>query len=178
MWRQGKLDFWNFASARQPGPVPVGMRDSSRKSRGKPNVHPDACAATICPFSACQGVRNEDRICEPRRTRHPCSALYNSALAMSKVYPWGLPFLLLLSSAVKDPGPIYREMPPSESGITWVHESGRSSQHYLPETVGAGVAILDYDNDGWMDILLVNSGPAAFYHPQTPLPFCSLPQQS
>jgi enediyne biosynthesis protein E4 len=90
---------------------------------------------------------------------------------MSKVYPWGLPFLLVFLSAIKDPAPIYREIPPSASGITWVHENGRSSQHYLPETVGAGVAIFDYDNDGWMDILLVNSGPAAFYNPQTPLQF-------
>ena len=90
---------------------------------------------------------------------------------MSKVYPWGLPFLLFLLAAMKDPVPIYREIPPSESGITWVHENGRSSQHYLPETVGAGAAIFDYDNDGWMDILLVNSGPAAFYNPETPLHF-------
>ena len=90
---------------------------------------------------------------------------------MSKVYPWGLPFLLFFLAAIKDPAPIYREIPPSASGITWVHENGRSTQHYLPETVGAGVAIFDYDNDGWMDILLVNSGPAAFYNPDTSLHF-------
>jgi enediyne biosynthesis protein E4 len=90
---------------------------------------------------------------------------------MSKVYSWGLPLLLVLLLAAKDPGPTYREVPPAESGITWVHESGRSPQRYLPETAGAGVAILDYDNDGWMDILLVNSGPAAFYTPHTALPF-------
>jgi hypothetical protein len=120
---------------------------------------------------ACQEVRNEDR----NRFTGP-SPLGNLkhiiwfGPAMSEIYPWGLPLLLLLLGA-KDPGPIYQEVPPSTSGITWVHESGRSPQHYLPETVGAGVAILDYDNDGWMDILLVNSGPAAFFHPQTPLPF-------
>ncbi len=90
---------------------------------------------------------------------------------MSKVLPWGLPFSLVLLLAVKASAPIYREIPPSASGITWVHENGRSPQHYLPETVGAGVAIFDYDNDGWMDILLVNSGPVAFYNPETPLQF-------
>jgi len=36
---------------------------------------------------------------------------------------------------------------------------------HLPETVGAGCAFLDYDNDGWMDIYLVNSGPCDFYQP-------------
>jgi len=40
---------------------------------------------------------------------------------------------------------------------------------YLPETTGAGCAFLDYDNDGWMDIYLVNSGPCDFYTPPQPL---------
>ena len=40
---------------------------------------------------------------------------------------------------------------------------------HLPETSGAGCAFLDYDNDGWMDIYLVNSGKADFYYPAKPL---------
>jgi hypothetical protein len=40
---------------------------------------------------------------------------------------------------------------------------------HLPETVGAGCAFLDYDNDGWMDIYLVNSGRCDFYEPSQPL---------
>ena len=39
----------------------------------------------------------------------------------------------------------------------------------MPETVGPGCAFLDYDNDGWMDIYLVNSGPCDFYAPRQPL---------
>ena len=35
--------------------------------------------------------------------------------------------------------------------------------------MGPGVAFLDYDNDGWMDIFLVNSGATDFYSPATPL---------
>jgi hypothetical protein len=44
-----------------------------------------------------------------------------------------------------------------------------SPERYLPETMGPGVAFFDYDNDGWMDIFMVNSGPADFYKPATPL---------
>jgi enediyne biosynthesis protein E4 len=47
--------------------------------------------------------------------------------------------------------------------------NGRSPDYYLPETVGAGCAFLDYDNDGWMDIYLVNSGRCDFYDPNPPL---------
>ena len=59
--------------------------------------------------------------------------------------------------------------PPSISGITWAHVAGFSPNMAEPETMGAGCAFLDYDNDGWMDIYLVNSGPCDFYTPKQPL---------
>ena len=69
------------------------------------------------------------------------------------------------------PSPIFsfEEVPPTISGITWKHTAGKSSEKYLPETTGAGCAFLDYDNDGWMDIYLVNSGKCDFYSPNPPL---------
>jgi hypothetical protein len=65
--------------------------------------------------------------------------------------------------------PLFAEVPPSSSGIAWFHTAGLSAEMYLPETVGAGCAFLDFDNDGWMDIYLVNSGPCDFYQPPKPL---------
>src|SRR2546427_13101946 len=67
------------------------------------------------------------------------------------------------------PNVTFEEVPATKSGLTWVHNNAHSSDRYLPETVGAGCAFLDYDNDGWMDIYLVNSGPSDFYTPGTPL---------
>ncbi len=64
---------------------------------------------------------------------------------------------------------LFERIPDSASGIAWRHVNGRSSEYYLPETTGAGCAFLDYDNDGWMDIYLVNSGKCDFYDPQPPL---------
>jgi hypothetical protein len=63
----------------------------------------------------------------------------------------------------------FEEIPASRSGIAWVHTAGKSAEKHLPETSGAGCAFLDYDNDGWMDIYLVNSGKADFYTPPRPL---------
>jgi hypothetical protein len=71
--------------------------------------------------------------------------------------------------AANEPAPAFEEIPTSASGISWVHVSGQSSEMYMPETVGPGCAFLDYDNDGWMDIYLVNSGPCDFYKPAAPL---------
>src|SRR5580704_17026393 len=64
---------------------------------------------------------------------------------------------------------LFEQVSPSSSGITWKHVSGRSSTSYLPETTGAGCAFIDYDNDGWMDIYLINSGRCDFYDPSPPL---------
>ncbi|MGC2404434.1 MAG: CRTAC1 family protein [Acidobacteriaceae bacterium] len=64
---------------------------------------------------------------------------------------------------------LFEPVPASSSGITWTHTSGRSPDYYLPETTGAGCAFLDFDNDGWMDIFLVNSGPCDFFSPRAPL---------
>jgi hypothetical protein len=65
--------------------------------------------------------------------------------------------------------PLFEEIPPSASGITWVHDNAMSPERFLPETLGPGCAFLDYDNDGWMDIYLVNSGPSDFYTPPKPI---------
>ena len=43
------------------------------------------------------------------------------------------------------------------AGLRFTHTSGATGKKYLPETIGAGGAFLDFDNDGWLDIFLVNS---------------------
>jgi enediyne biosynthesis protein E4 len=65
--------------------------------------------------------------------------------------------------------PLFEELSPQKTGITWVHENAMSPDRYLPETMGPGVAFLDYDNDGWMDLFFVQSGPCDFFKPKTPL---------
>jgi enediyne biosynthesis protein E4 len=71
--------------------------------------------------------------------------------------------------AGSQPELFFQPLPASATGIYWKHVNGRSSQAYLPETTGAGCAFLDYDNDGWMDIYLVNSGRCDFFDPTPPL---------
>ncbi|HET9477729.1 MAG TPA: CRTAC1 family protein [Pyrinomonadaceae bacterium] len=71
--------------------------------------------------------------------------------------------LILLASIT------FEEVSPQTSKITWAHNNAQSADRQLPETVGAGCAFLDYDNDGWMDIYFVNSGPSDFFTPKTPL---------
>ncbi len=44
----------------------------------------------------------------------------------------------------------------ASAGIAFRHNNGAFGAKYLPETMGPGCAFLDYDGDGWLDILLVN----------------------
>src|SRR4030095_5812888 len=75
----------------------------------------------------------------------------------------------LFAAEEKHAAPLFTAIPTSQSQISWRHVNGRSPEYYLPETTGAGCAFLDYDNDGWMDIYLVNSGKCDFFAPDPPL---------
>src|SRR6185369_9566737 len=44
-----------------------------------------------------------------------------------------------------------------EAGITFVHNNGAYGEKLLPETMGGGVAFLDFDDDGQQDLLFINS---------------------
>jgi len=83
---------------------------------------------------------------------------------------WAFVVLAALPCCAAGPGAsanrvTFREADPKQTGIAWVHDNAKSDQHYLPETEPPGVAIFDSNNDGNMDLLLVNTGESAFYHP-------------
>ena len=59
-------------------------------------------------------------------------------------------------SAPDPAGPVFRDVT-SAAGIRFRHNNGAFGKKYLPETLGSGCAFLDYDGDGWQDILLINS---------------------
>jgi hypothetical protein len=54
-------------------------------------------------------------------------------------------------------GPVVFEDIAEHAGLTqWRHTMGTPEKTYILETIGSGVGLLDYDNDGWLDIYLVN----------------------
>jgi hypothetical protein len=99
----------------------------------------------------------------------PFSVRLNRRRFLQGLLPAILPVRAHPLLAASMPPPLFEQIPPAASGIHWTHTAGKSPQKHLPETSGAGCAFLDYDNDGWMDIYLVNSGRADFYTPPTPL---------
>ena len=80
----------------------------------------------------------------------------------AKTHPFLLPILILAISCVVLPSAagnrIHFTEQTQQAGIHFKHANGASQHKYLPETMGAGGLFFDYDNDGHLDIYLVNSG--------------------
>ncbi len=56
-----------------------------------------------------------------------------------------------------DSGPVIFEDITKSAGLSgWIHKMGTPEKKFIVETNGSGVCLIDYDNDGWLDIYLVN----------------------
>ncbi len=64
--------------------------------------------------------------------------------------------LLAMASVVASSTPVFEA--PLPRGLDFMHQNSPTAQKYLIETMGGGVALLDYNNDGLLDIFLVNGG--------------------
>jgi len=82
------------------------------------------------------------------------------------------PLLLRSRLAAYAPVPIFLDAT-SRSGIRFRNEASPTSQKYLLETMTGGVAMLDYNNDGWLDLFFVNGAALS-----DPMPAGAKPDKS
>src|SRR3984957_637702 len=72
-------------------------------------------------------------------------------------------------------GPIVFKDISERAGLTsWRHTMGTPQKNYIIETTGSGVALLDYDNGGWVDIYLVNGSTFDALSGKAPAPRAAL----
>ena len=102
------------------------------------------CLAILAASTACK-----------QRTTEP-EAVRPSPVAQS-AKPAAPPPAAAQTAAARPSGPIRFTDITEQAGITFKHNNGAFGKKLLPETMGSGVCFIDYDNDGWQDILLVNS---------------------
>jgi enediyne biosynthesis protein E4 len=89
--------------------------------------------------------------CACKKTESPTAATPSSDTASAIASPSPTP------ETPRPSGPIEFTDVTNQAGIRFKHNSGAFGKKYLPETLGNGCAFLDYDNDGWQDVLIVNS---------------------
>jgi enediyne biosynthesis protein E4 len=89
-------------------------------------------------------------------TPRPAGFSGTGTLACALSLALGLSFTSTAQSQQTSPTQIHFEDITRSAGIHFTHNNAASGKKWLPETMGSGVAFLDYDNDGWQDIFLVN----------------------
>ena len=68
-------------------------------------------------------------------------------------------------SATLDSGPDFFRDVTTDSGINFTYRNGEEAGNYaILESLGGGVALFDYDRDGWPDLLVTGWGRVALYH--------------
>ncbi|HEX4037604.1 MAG TPA: CRTAC1 family protein [Acidobacteriaceae bacterium] len=97
----------------------------------------------------------------------------NRWLAMVAISAWAAALLLGGQTAPPASNPMVPATFVDEAaarGVNFLHQAPHSSRKYLLETMGSGVAVFDYDNDGRLDIFLVNGAPFGDFVPKGTIP--------
>ncbi|MFQ5722890.1 MAG: CRTAC1 family protein [Terriglobia bacterium] len=78
--------------------------------------------------------------------------------------------LLSAAAATTEEKPIVFEEVSQQAGIDYRNLFGTREKPYIIETIGNGAAWLDFDNDGWLDLFVVNGSTLAFQEKGEPGP--------
>jgi hypothetical protein len=138
--------------------IPASMRRSWQKLSSRRQLRLSAFSMIALALSA--GTMSGQGIPLPgRQTPTPSETRPQGGSATAGVFA---PVLdsekrpITAGGFVKD-GPVIFKDIAQQAGLTsWQHKMGTPEKKYILETIGSGVALLDYDNDGWLDIYIVN----------------------
>ncbi|HEX4022040.1 MAG TPA: CRTAC1 family protein [Acidobacteriaceae bacterium] len=108
------------------------------------------CILLLAAFTGCRQKRAESSATHASTEARPVHSATPSASPLASAPA-------TRNVAVRPSGPIVFTDVTAQAGIHFHRNSGAFGKKYLPETMGSGACFIDYDNDGWQDILLVNS---------------------
>src|SRR5208283_1994299 len=162
----------------------------SRRSRKQWSLPPSWCVCTSC-WGSCIAKRGKwrrprwnsirtrpvwARIRLPIRIRGDMSFRRTATAAVLSVLGW---WFLAAGAKPGTPGTQPDIVPgnfvdvTASSGVQFHHYASQTAKKYMLEIMGSGVALLDYDNDGRLDIFLVNGAPIS-----DPTPVGAIPRKT
>jgi hypothetical protein len=110
------------------------------------------CATALLCLSVVAGCRSK---APASPSEKPAAASHNTA--QSPALQSSTAQTAAAAQQPRPSGPITFTDVAAQAGIHFVHNNGGFGKKYLPETMGSGVCVIDYNNDGWPDLLFVNS---------------------
>jgi len=133
---------------RKPGRTNPQNNPESNLKRMTSRVKLAGCLVLLAAFIGCKQKTAEPQPSSPQVPAQPAQSAAPSSSSTT-----ALPSPV----AARPSGPIQFTDVTAQAGINFKHNSGAFGKKLLPETMGSGACFIDYDNDGWQDILLVNS---------------------
>ena len=109
-----------------------------------------ACALAVVVFLASSSQTQEGSSIPPQSQGSVSTGGSHAAVLDAEKRP-------ITAGGFVDSGPVVLQDISEKAGLSgWRHVMGPAKKKFILETVGSGVALFDYDNDGWLDIYLVN----------------------
>jgi len=127
-------------------------------------------AQAFRPASGRRGSPGATPVSDPSRLTAENAKIAEKIFSLRSLRPLRFIFVISAAGAIalnSPAGGVRRAMLAAEplfvesaasTGLVFTHVNGATGQYYLPELMGAGVALFDYDNDGDLDVFLVQSG--------------------
>jgi len=91
-------------------------------------------------------------------SEEPASLFADEAPTEAGTEPTGTPEAPTPVTAEPPAGPLRFDDVTASWGLAWTHHAGRNAERWLPETMGGGVAVTDFDRNGAPDVLYVDGG--------------------
>ena len=116
--------------------------------------HRASIAPKLAPQLRCPPLRD-------RRRQLPRRAIAAAGIAVALLADYAIGAVARQrAQATASPTPVFRDVA-RQAGLDFVHVNGASDERFLPEIIGPGGLFLDFDNDGWLDVFLVDGGSLA-----------------
>src|SRR5919198_341721 len=137
------------------------IHENTKRTKAQEHV-----AESSSPPRSARRTRRKSRFDRYDPPRPPCPPWWRGDFAMLSRFAFRVfrVFLCFVGYAIAATShvpaaddPIFIESA-GATGLTFTHANGADGNYYLPEMMGAGVALFDYDNDGDLDVFLVQSG--------------------
>jgi hypothetical protein len=114
----------------------------------------------------------DSRLQEKRGAQHPVSGMANAGPQEARYDDKHRP--ITAGGFVKE-GPVVFQDVAEQAGLTkWRHTAGTPEKRLILEAKGPGLCLLDYDNDGWLDIYFVNGSTYEALEGKAPAPRAAL----